>query len=652
MKRYGIIIVFIIFLTQTLHAEDGVLKTSPLAVAFGSHPTFMSLSLSPDGEKLAFIQYHPDGFYYVRILDLTTRKLSDVIFSTPKDNSEISRCAWASNERLLCGVIGRYSRKGVYYHSGRLVGVNYNGKDMMVLYGSVLDFLPDDPNHVLIQYYAGKSSTSNSGGSLLFQWKRISRVGTLDIYTGKVIKQSYVNKAVRWFSDGHGVPRLYQYISKRYRRWYVRKPKGKAVFWKVLHEVKADNLSDSFVPVGFGDNTEELLYLDLRGGRTALFSMDLAHNHSTHLVYSNDLVDVKGVKTMGKYNRVVAATYVDDKFRYYFFDKEIQRIYELITQQFPNHNIGIIDEDWNRRYYLVAVSSDVEPTVYYRYDSEKLKLMRIASISTKLANRKLAVMKEITYPARDQISIPAFLTLPDREKKSGLPTVILPHGGPSSRDVWDFDILAQFLAANGYAVLQSNYRGSAGYGAAWEGDGAFRNWNTAVNDVNDGTKYLIDQGIADPDRICIVGWSYGGYAALMGAIENPSLYKCIVSIAGVTDPKKFGLFMLKFVGGKAHREYIGANEVGNSGSPLKRAGEIMVPVLLAHAKEDANVPFEQSRSMYETLMKNNQPVEFIHYEYAEHDIRPDKYRIDLFTRLAEFLDEYTKQPVNRLKKLE
>ena len=149
---------------------------------------------------------------------------------------------------------------------------------------------------------------------------------------------------------------------------------------------------------------------------------------------------------------MVAATYVNNKYRYYFFDKDIQRIYELITQQFPNHNIGIIDEDWNRRYYLVAVSSDVEPTVYYRYDSEKLKLMRIASISTKLANRKLAVMKEITYPARDQISIPAFLTLPDREKKSGLPTVILPHGGPSSRDVWDFDILAQFLAANGYGI--------------------------------------------------------------------------------------------------------------------------------------------------------------------------------------------------------
>ena len=268
--------------------------------------------------------------------------------------------------------------------------------------------------------------------------------------------------------------------------------------------------------------------------------------------------------------------------------------------------------------------------------------MRIASISTKLMDRKLAVMKEITYPARDKVSVPAYLTLPNVEKKTGLPTVILPHGGPSSRDVWDFDILTQFLAANGYAVLRSNYRGSSGYGVAWERNGAFRNWQTAVNDINDGTKYLIDQGIADPDRICIVGWSYGGYAALMGAIEKPDLYRCVVSIAGVTDPKQLGINMLKFVGGEAYREFIGAGDVGDSGSPLKRAGEIRVPVLLAHAKEDENVSFKQSKIMYEALKKNDKPVEFIHYEQAEHDIKPDKYRIDLFTRLAEFLAQYTK----------
>ena len=636
IKQIGIIVSCLVCLVSVSPAKDGELKTSPLAIAFGSHPTFMSLSLSPDGDKMAFIQYHPDGFYFVRILDITTKELSGVIMSSPKDGrTEISRCIWANNKRLLCTERKRFTRRGVYFHLYRMIGVNCDGKDMKPLGGMVIDSLPDDLNHVLV-YLEARDIRQR-------YVERKTRVGSLNINTGKIVNLSGLrSNAVQWISDGHGVPQLYRSINYSYRRWYVRKPKGDAVFWEILHEVKADDLTDSFDPVGFTDNPGELLYYDLQDGRKALFSMDLAHDRSTHLIFAHDRLDIEGVKTMGKYNRAVAVTYIDDKFRYYFFDKDVQRIYELITQLFPNHNVGIIDEDWNRRYYLVATSSDVEPTEYYRYDSNKLELMRIASISTNLANRKLAVMKEITYPASDKVSVPAFLTLPDGEKKTVLPAVILPHGGPSSRDIWDFDILAQFLAANGYVVLQSNYRGSSGYGTAWEGDGAFRDWKTAINDVNDGAKYLIDQGIADPNRICIVGWSYGGYAALLGAIENPSLYQCIVSIAGVTDPRKFGLTMLKFVGGKAAKEFIGADEFGDAGSPLKRAGEIKVPVLLAHAKEDANVPFKQSETMYKELMKKNKSVEFIQYEQAEHDIRPDKYRIDLFTRLAEFLDKHTK----------
>lgn len=629
MKRIGLFIACLVCLISVSQAKDGELKTSPLAAAFGSQPDFLSLSLSPDGDKLAVIQHHPNGVDFVRILDLTTNKLSGVITDTEKTGGEISSCAWANHERLLCREVKRFITRGVYHHLGRMVGVNYDGKDLRPLFGSVIDKLPDDPNHVLVQL-------SNSF------WDRRSRVSVLDIYTGKITNQTYPQHAVGWFSDGHGVPRLYRLINDDYRRWYVRNPKGKKVFWDILHEVKTDNLTDRFTPVGFANNPDELLYLDLYEGRTALFSMDLAHDRETHLVFSHDRVDVMGVKTMGKYDRVVTATYVDDKLRYHFFDKDIQRIYQLITPLFPNQEVRIIDEDWNRRFYLVAVSSDIEPSVYYRYDSQDFKLARIASISSKLKDRKLSVMKEITYPARDKVAVPAYLTLPDGEKQTGLPAVILPHGGPSSRDVWGFDPLVQFLAASGYAVLQSNYRGSAGYGAAWEGDGAFRNWKTAVDDVNDGARYLIDQGIADPDRICVVGWSYGGYAALLGAIENHSLYQCIVSIAGVTDPGEFSRFVLNFVGGETHREFIGVDEVGDTGSPRKRAGEIQAPVLLAHAREDANVPFTQSKIMHEALMKNNRPVEFIEYEYAEHDIRPEKYRIDLFTRLAEFLDKHTK----------
>jgi len=634
MKRFWFAFACLVYMISACKAEDGELKTSSLAVAFGSQPDFLSLRLSPEGDKLAFIQYHTDGFEFVRTLDLTTNKFSGIILSSPDHdpNINISGCEWANNVRLLCFLSKRYSEDGNYSHKAMMVGVNYDGKNMLKLAGGLIDKLPDDQYHVLIQY-----SPLLWGGSG-------SRVATLDFYTGKFTDLITIEKnADAWITDGHGVPRLYVDISitDDYKRLYVRDPKSKKAFWKLLHDAQATNLGDVYTPVGFGENPDELFYLDLHDGRTALFSMDLDHGQASHLVFAHDSVDVSGVRTIGKYDRVIAAIYIDNKIHQYFFDKDIKKIHEAITPLFPDHNVDILQEDWNRRYYIVGVSSDIEPRVYYRYDSQNFKLARIASISSKLKDQKLALMKEVSYPARDKVSVPAFLTLPNNGKQTGLPAVILPHGGPSSRDIWGFDSLVQFLAANGYAVLQSNYRGSDGYGTAWHGSGAFRDWKLAINDINDGTKYLIAEGIADPNKICILGWSYGGYAAMMSAIESSSSYKCIVSIAGISDPLKFSHDKLVYIGGKYMREFIGAKEVGDAGSPLKRVGEIPAPLLLVHAQEDVNVPFTQSKIMYDALAKNNKPVEFIQYEHAEHDIGPEKYRIDLFTRLADFLNEHT-----------
>lgn len=633
MKQFGFVVACLVCLISATHAKDGELKTSPLAVAFGSQPDFRSLNMSSDGNSLVFIQYHPDGYDFVRALDLSTQKISGMIFAGKKNENDIGWCRWANDERILCGLTMMSPFRGSFIKGSRLVGVNHDGGQLKMLVpkavqgqfsqvlDTVIDWLPDDSNHVQIP-------VSTMGES---------RVGSLDIYTGRLANQTLSHpNAWYYISDGRGVPRLYRSMNYEYSRWYVRASKDDRD-WELLHEVKTDDVKDRFVPWGFADNPEELLFFDLHEGRTALFSMDLAHDRERRVVFAHDRVDVLGIQTIGKYDRVVAAYYVDDKLRRFFFDKDLQKIHELITPLFPDQYIDIINEDWERRYYLVAISSDTDPGVFYRYDSQNFKLARIASVSSKLKDRKLSVMTEVSYPARDKTPIPAFLTLPEGEKKTGLPAVILPHGGPESRDVWGFDVLGQFLAANGYAVLQSNYRGSDGYGEAWRGDGAFRNWQTAISDINEGARYLTEQGIADPNRLCAVGWSYGGYAALLSAIESPSLYKCIVSVAGVTDPRTLG-----FRVGPAAREFLGADDVGDAGSPVKRAAEIQVPVLLAHAEKDINVPFKQSKIMYDALKDNNKPVEFIEYEHAEHNIRPERYRIDLFTRMAEFLDQHLK----------
>ena len=283
---------------------------------------------------------------------------------------------------------------------------------------------------------------------------------------------------------------------------------------------------------------------------------------------------------------------------------------------------------------------DRDPGTYYRFDAANNALQTISRVYPSLAERELAPMREVNYRAADGTPIPAYLTVPPNRAGAG-PAVLLPHGGPAARDYWSYDFLAQFLAANGYAVLQSNYRGSAGYGRAWAGDGGFRGWRRAVDDIRDGARYLVEAGIAAPDEICIVGWSYGGYAALMSSIEDPAAYRCAVSIAGVTDPRALGRAMRNFVGGLEAQTFIGTDDdVTKAGSPLERAEELAVPVLLVHPRKDINVPFQQSADLFRALRRADKAVDFVEYEHAEHSIIPERYRKDLLTRLAAFLETH------------
>jgi dipeptidyl aminopeptidase/acylaminoacyl peptidase len=223
--------------------------------------------------------------------------------------------------------------------------------------------------------------------------------------------------------------------------------------------------------------------------------------------------------------------------------------------------------------------------------------------------------------------------------------VILPHGGPTSRDYWEFDWIVQFLAAKGYAVLQSNYRGSAGYGIDWAGEGGFRAWRTAINDLTDGAQYLVEQGVVDPARICVVGWSYGGYAALMSGVEEPERYRCLVSIAGVSDPEMLIEDLKYFMSKHAMQKFISrTDEVVKRGSPLKRASEIRVPVLLFHGDEDVNVAVDHSKKMAKALERAKKSVEYIEYEDVEHSIRRNGYRVDMLDRIGSFLDAHIGQP--------
>jgi dipeptidyl aminopeptidase/acylaminoacyl peptidase len=236
--------------------------------------------------------------------------------------------------------------------------------------------------------------------------------------------------------------------------------------------------------------------------------------------------------------------------------------------------------------------------------------------------------------------VPAYLTLPPGSTGKNLPAIVMPHGGPGARDEWGFDWLAQFYAARGYAVLQPNFRGSAGYGDGWFVENGFKSWKLAIGDVNDGGRWLIEQGIADPGKIAIVGWSYGGYAALQSAVLDPNLFKAIVAIAPVTDLPLLKSDASKYIDAGIVRDFIGSGPHVEEGSPARNAARITAPVLMFQGDLDLNVNINQPRSMERALRGAGKQVELRIFPGLDHQLVDGNVRAqmldqsDLFLRSA------------------
>ncbi len=475
-----------------------------------------------------------------------------------------------------------------------------------------------------------------------------NRLQRVDIYTNKAETLEFGDDTIDgWRTDGRGQARIRITTRGDLTKWdYTLAGSDK---WRRLHERDRSHKhpasdDDYFEPAGFGDDPNILYFFRDYKGHRALWQRDLSveGDSSEKLVYARDDVDLDTLGKIGKYRRAYAVGYVTDYPHMKMFDVGIEGVISSIEAAIPGKTIVVYDESWDRHYYLVQIRSDTDPGAYYRLDTVKHELLKITSTFPLLEGKKLAEMIPITYKATDGTEIPGYLTVPAGARKKGLPLVVMPHGGPQSRDEWDFDFLAQYMAAKGYAVLQSNYRGSNGYGNDWAGGGGYREWRQVVSDINDGVKGLVADGTVDPQRVCAVGWSFGGYAALLSAIEAKSLYKCVVSIAGVTDPLTEMQTFRDYTNYQTMRDWIGADDkdVVHNGSPLRRAEELNAPVLLFHGTRDMNVSIQNSLKLKGKLERLQKPVEYVEYKDAEHSIWRNAYRIDLLTRVGAFLDAH------------
>ncbi|MDG1858100.1 MAG: prolyl oligopeptidase family serine peptidase, partial [Emcibacteraceae bacterium] len=387
---------------------------------------------------------------------------------------------------------------------------------------SVVDFLVDDPDHVLIQIDVDEM---NAIGVQKLNIKRQAKKYR-KVIKGRAIISDWkndLNNIVRFGAGASNIRGKEKIRSVAYFR------KSENSTWNILYDV---DLNKEDIPFEFIALTEEpsviFVLISTENGNKSLVKYDIekqliiekvSHDDNHDVVYVD--VNDRGVPEWYRYHaEKQGVVYLDDK------GKEIDAI---LSKSFPDQNISIYSKTADGKKIVFKVNSPQEPGTYYMLDMNLKKIVMLDFNYKNADIAKLSEMKPITYTARDGLEIPGYLSLPVGKEHKNLPTVIFPHWGPDHRDNWGFDYNVQYLTSLGYAVLQMNYRGSTGYGVEYLNLGKHQWGDKILNDINDGTKWAIEQGYADPNNICIMGDTYGGYAALQAIVKEQSLYKCSIA---------------------------------------------------------------------------------------------------------------------------
>ena len=624
------------------------------AEAFGHREGIEDIALSPDGTKVSYIEPIAGQGNRLYTVDLAAGGVPKAVMAASGDPERLYNCDWVSNARLVCLVYAVSELAGERFSATRVVAINSDGSNLKVLSkrqgnnavrfafsgGEVIDLLPGDDGAVLMgREYVPENKT----GTLMSKDEDgygVDRVDTNKLASKKIVPPSRL--AMNYISDGKGNVRIMSvmvqdgaYDSGR-RRFLYRAADGSGG-WKLLSEW--DTYGDTgFYPVAV-DPVENVAYgYEELDGRDALYKVALDGSLKKTLVHARPDVDVDGLLMLGRQKKIVGLSYVTEKRRAVYFDPELSKLSKSLAKALPDAamiSFGGMSSDESK--VIVGAWSDTNPGQYYLFDKTAGSVSPLLAVRPELEGYKLAQVKPVTVKAADGTDVPAYLTLPPGSSGKGLPAIVMPHGGPSARDEWGFDWLAQFYANRGFAVLQPNYRGSAGYGDQWYQENGFIGWRTAINDVNDSGRWLVSEGIADPAKLAIVGWSYGGYAALQSAVVDPDLFKAIVAIAPVTDLGKLKEENLGFTNARLANDFIGSGPHIADGSPARHAEKFKAPVALFHGDLDLNVAVFQSKNMADALKSAGKSVDLTLYPKLDHGLEDSAVRADMLAKSDAFL---------------
>jgi dipeptidyl aminopeptidase/acylaminoacyl peptidase len=629
---------------------------SEAAAKFGARQMVEDVSISPDGNSIALIQPTMGRGSVLYIVNLNGTPELKPILSSSGSPERLNYCRWSTGTRLICGLYMIEKIDGDPRAYTRLVSLNSDGSNLKPLSarassnalgaamsgGNVIDWLGDDKGAVLMTRTYVPEQTTGSLTSSQREGLGVDRVDTTTL--SRKMVETPRSAASEYISDGHGTVRIMGVQPDTdtgmmgNRTVYSYRKKGSRE-WLPLSTVTYDGgLSRGFNPYAVDPDLDVVYGFDNESGRAALFKIALDGTLKRELVYERPDVDVDRLIQIGRQDRVVGVGYSGEKPMTAFFDPALKALTASLSRALPGKPlVSFVDASADEKKLLLWAGSDSDPGRFYLYNRDTKGLTEIMAIRPQLEKMPLAAMKPVAFPAADGTMIPAYLTLPPGSDGKNLPAIVLPHGGPDSRDEWEFSWLPQFFANRGYAVLQPNYRGSTGYGEAWFQQNGFKSWRTAIGDVDDGGRWLLKQGISSPDKIAIVGWSYGGYAALQSAVLDPGLFKAVAAVAPVTDLPTLLERAKRYTDYKLVESQIGTGPNIVQGSPARNAERIQVPVLLFHGDLDVNVEIEQSRIMESRLKAAKGRVEFVEYKGLDHQLVDETARTELLDKIDTFL---------------
>lgn len=624
IKRW--LYVFLIPLLAACSGSTGV-RSIPIEDFF-KNPEKTSFKLSPDGKYISYLQP------YRNRLNIFVQPIGAdrAVQVTADSDRNISYYFWANNNQLL------YLKDKDGDENRRLYAVNRDGSN-------VRELIPD--TDIRIRIIALDRIQNNQ--ILLALNKRDSSIFDayrLNISSGQLsLVARNPGNITDWIADADG--RLRAAVSSDGVNTTILYRGTESQSFRPLF---SSNFKTSIKPLGFCKESDCMYALSNYGrDKTALVEIDCRTGKESRLIYSHPEVDVNDAGFSFKDRKVLFAEYTTWKNQRYYLDAAAKSLFDDLNKLLPQTEIRIADRDLAEEKYIIRTYTDRSPGAFYLYKAKTKQLKQLAVVNPSLNAEELCEVRPIGYEASDGVTIHGYLTLPKGDQQKNLPVIVMPHAGPDARNTWTYNAEVQFLANRGYAVFQMNFRGSKGYGKEFWSAG-FKQWGGRIQqDITDGVYWLIKEGVADPKRIGIYGYSFGGYSALWGLCYQPDLYACGVSYSGLSNLyaylkaippyyRPYRLMIEEMVGNpKTDADYLQA------ASPVFHTDNIRVPLLIAQGAKDQRVTVTETNQLVKELRKRKLQVTYLLKENEGHLFRNEENRLDFYKRLEKFLEENLKE---------